>query len=311
MISMNRFMVLTLMLVLATGASAQRKTKIVESTNVTQDEGMVLKRKVAIGRFSNETQYAKGIFYDKENDPMGKQALDILSSKLAASGKFLLLERSDLSTLLEESKKGDNAVATLGADYMIIGSITEFGRKDVGKNKMFSSEKSQQVEAAVAIRLVDVSSGLIIYSDEAKGMAQLTTKTTLGLGGQASFDATLSDKAISEAIGQLVENIINKCTNNPWKTYFISYDSDAVLIAGGNSQGIKEGMTFSVLTKGKKVKNPQTGIMITLPGKRVGEAKVIMTGGDTPETEYSFVEVTTSENINAENMGNYLIEEVK
>ena len=40
-----------------------------------------IKRKVAIGRFSNETQYAKGLFYDKENDPMRKQALDILSSK--------------------------------------------------------------------------------------------------------------------------------------------------------------------------------------------------------------------------------------
>ena len=32
-----------------------------------------IKRKVAIGRFSNETQYAKGIFYDKDNDPMRKQ----------------------------------------------------------------------------------------------------------------------------------------------------------------------------------------------------------------------------------------------
>ncbi len=54
-------------------------------------EERTIKRKVAIGRFSNETQYAKGIFYDKENDPMRKQALDILSSKLAASGKFILL----------------------------------------------------------------------------------------------------------------------------------------------------------------------------------------------------------------------------
>ena len=194
---------------------------------------------------------------------------------------------------------------------MIIGSITAYGRKNTGKNRVFSSEKTQAVEAAVAVRLVDVASGLIIYSDEAKGSAQLTTKTTMGVGGQASFDATLSDKAISEAIGQLVENIINKCTNSPWKTYFISYEPDAVLIAGGNSQGIKEGMTFQIMTKGKKVKNPQTGIMIPLPGKRVGEAKVIMTGGDTPETEYSFVEVTSSESINAENMGNYVIEEVK
>lgn len=300
------------MLTISYGASAQRKTEIVEPTVKTvKDDGMVLKRKVAIGRFSNETQYAKGIFYDKENDPMGKQALDILSAKLAASGKFLLLERSDLTSLLEECQKSGGGSSTIGADYMIIGSITEYGRKNTGKNGVFTSQKTQTVEAAVAIRLVDVSTGLIIYSDEAKGSAELTTKTSMGIGGQASYDATLSDKAISEAINQLVENIINKCTNSPWKTYFLSYDNDAVLIAGGKSQGIKTGMVFNIKTQGKKVKNPQTGIMITLPGKNVGTAKVTMTGGDTPETEYSFVEVTSSETIDSNNMSNYIIEQIK
>ena len=309
---MKKIILLAMMMVVCYGASAQREVEVVETpTQSTQEDGLVLKRKVAIGRFSNETQYAKGIFYDKENDPMGKQALDILSSKLATSEKFLLLERNDLAALLEECQKGESVASTVGADYMIIGSITEFGRKNIGKDKVFSSEKTQMVEAAVAIRLVDVSTGLIFYSDEAKGSAELTTKTTLGIGGKAGFDATLSDKAISEAIGQLVENIINKCTDTPWKTYFISYDADAILIAGGKSQGIKDGMTFSIMSKGKKVKNPQTGIMITLPGKEVGTAKVIMSGGETPETEYSFVEVTTSEEINAENMDNYIIKEMK
>lgn len=268
-----------------------------------------LKRKVAIGRFSNETQYAKGIFYDKENDPMGKQALDILSSKLAASEKFLLLERSDLSKLLDENKiDGNDLSATIGADYLIIGSITEYGRKNVGKQGVFSATKMQVVEAAVSIRLVDVSSGLIIYSDEARGEAQTTSKTTLGFGGTAGFDATLSDKAISEAIGQLVENIINKCTDKPWRTYFLSYDDEAKLIAGGKTQGLTSGMTLSVKTKGKKVKNPQTGIVIELPGKEVATATVLMSQGDTPETEYSFVEVSGGD-VDANNLSNYYIEE--
>lgn len=293
-------------------AFGQRKVEIIENVqNSGQEKGMVIKKKVAIGRFSNETQYAKGIFYNRENDPMGKQALDILSAKLAASNKFLLLERSDLSTLLEECQKGGNTTATIGADYMIIGSITEYGRKDTGKNGVFSSSKTQTVEAAVAIRLVDVSTGLIIYSDEAKGSAELTTKTTMGVGGKAGYDATLSDKAISEAIGQLVENIINKCSDNPWKTYFLSYDSDAILIAGGASQGLKEGMVFDVKTKGKSVKNPQTGVMIQLPGKTIGKATVLTTGGDTPETEFSFVDVTTDHAIDSENLSNYIIEEIK
>ena len=122
-------------------------------------DGKTLKRKVAIGRFSNETQYGKGLFYDKENDPMRKQALDILSSKLAASGKFILLEREDLDLLVEES---GGEMQKIGADYIILGSITQFGRKTEGDNRVFSQTKTQTVEAAVSVRLVEVSSGLII-----------------------------------------------------------------------------------------------------------------------------------------------------
>ncbi len=292
---------------------AQRKVKIVEPVQQSVVEtGRVIKRKVAIGRFSNETQYAKGIFYDKENDPMGKQALDILSAKLAASGKFMLLERGDLEKLLEEAKNSENGAATIGADYLIIGSITEFGRKNTGKSGVFTNVKTQTVEAAVAIRLVDVSTGLIIYSDEGKGSAELTTKTTMGVGGRADYDATLSDKAISEAIGQLVENIINKCTNKPWRSYFLAYDADAQLISGGASQGIKAGDIFNVKTKGKKVKNPQTGVMIELPGKVIGTVTVVDTAGDTPETEYSYVTFSGNGiNIDANKLSDYIIEEIK
>ena len=202
--------------------------------------------------------------------------------------------------------------ATIGADYMIIGSITEFGRKNVGKSGVFSATKSQIVEAAVAIRLVDVSTGLIIYSDEGKGSAELTTRTTMGVGGKADYDATLSDKAISEAIGQLVENIINKCTDKPWRTFFLSFDNDTQLIAGGASQGIKVGDKFNVMTKGKKVKNPQTGVMIELPGKALGTVTVTNTAGDTPETEYSFVKFSgDASSIDAEKLVDYYIEEIK
>lgn len=288
--------------------NAQRKTKVTEPVTVEQNEGRFLKRKVAIGRFSNETQYAKGIFYDKENDPMGKQALDILSAKLAASGKFLLLERSDLATLLEEASKNNGGLATIGADYMIIGSITEFGRKNTGKSGVFTSTKVQTVEAAVSMRLIEVSTGLIIYSDEAKGSAEITSKTTMGVGGKADYDATLSDKAISEAIGQLVENIINKCTDKAWRTYFLAFDRDAKMIAGGNSQGLKVGDKFTVFKKGRKVKNPQTGIMVELPGSEVGTVTVLTMGGDVPETEYSIVDYH-GENINANNLMDYYIEE--
>lgn len=217
-------------------------------------EEKTIKRKVAIGRFSNETQYGKGLFYDKENDPMRKQAMDILSSKLAASGKFILLERDDLDILVSEA--GD-AMDKVNADYIILGSITEFGRKVEGEQKVFSSSKTQTVEAAVSIRLVEVSSGLIIYSDEAKGFAETTTKKSLGVGGTAGFDATLSDKAISAALSQLVENIINKCMDKPWRSYFLSVEDGVYIISGGADQGAvsfvsKKSFPITVIIDGKE-----------------------------------------------------------
>jgi len=262
-----------------------------------------IKRKVAIGRFSNETQYAKGLFYDKENDPMRKQALDILSSKLASSGKFILLEREDLDILVAEA--GD-AMRKIGADYIILGSITEYGRKAEGQQKVFSSTKTQTVEAGVSIRLVEAATGLIIYSDEAKGYAETTSKQTLGLGGTSGFDATLSDKAISAALSQLVESIINKCMDKPWRSYILSVDEDSYVISGGASQGLSAGDSFIVYRRGKIVNNPQTGLDIELPGTKVGKVTILQSVGDTPETEISFC-TYEGQALDTEKLANYYI----
>ena len=262
-----------------------------------------IKRKVAIGRFSNETQYAKGLFYDKENDPMRKQALDILSSKLASSGKFILLEREDLDVLVAEAGTNMNKI---GADYIILGSITEFGRKTEGEQKVFSSTKTQTVEAGVSIRIVEAATGLIIYSDEAKGFAETTSKQTMGLGGTAGYDATLSDKAISSAIGQLVENIINKCMDKPWKSYILAVEDGTYIISGGASQGLAVNDIFTVYKKGKTVTNPQTGIKIELPGTKVGTVTVLQSTGDTPETEISLCSYE-GEEVNVNDLTDYYI----
>lgn len=269
-----------------------------------------LKRKVAIGRFSNETQYAKSIFYDKENDPMGKQASDILSTKLAASEKFLLIERQDYDKIVNEINTGGVTSQRVGADYIVIGSITEFGRKTVGTQKMFSNSKEQTVEAAVSIRLVDVSSGLIIFSGEAKGEATTEDRRVMGLGKTADYDATLSDKAISAAITKLVENIINKCMDNPWKAYILSVEDKACIISGGKSQGIESGSQFSVIEKGKKVTNPQTGLAIELPGKKVATLKIDQTMGNNPQDEISLGSITEG-TIDVNALGKYYVTEMK
>lgn len=274
-------------------------------------EEQSLKRKVAIARFSNETEYAKGAFYNKANDPVGKQAVDILSTKLASTNKFILLERQDMDKVLEEMKiAGNEGYQKVGADYLIVGSITEFGRKNVGDVNAFSRTKTQTVQAGVSIRLIDVSTGQIIYSEEAKGQAETLNKTVMGYGERTDYDATLSDKAISAAISKLVENIINNCMDRPWKSYFLTYDENGIIISGGKSQGLKIGDFYEVIEKGKSVKNPQTGMLIELPGKSVGKVKIDFTGGENAQAEFSMVSFMDG-SIDKQNLSKYFIKEIK
>ena len=304
------FAVLAVVIALS-GCTAQQKVVQTQSQvqEIVKEQG--LKRKVAIARFSNETLYGKGIFYNKENDPIGKQAVDILSTKLAQSNKFILLERQDMDKILEELQIAGNAgMQKVGADYLIIGSVTEFGRKNVGNTSGFSRTKSQIVQAGVSIRLVDVSTGQIIYSEEAKGEAETTNKTSFGYGERTDYDATLGDKAISAAISKLVGNIINNCMDRPWRSYFLSYDDDGIIISGGTNQGLKIRDTYSVVERGKSVKNPQTGMMVELPGKIVGKIRIDFCGGTDPQNEFSMVTFIDG-SIDKKNLSNYYIEEIK
>jgi len=269
------------------------KIQISKTLKVKDDIPSGLKRKVAIGRFTNETRYGQSFFVDKNNDKIGKQAMDILSAKLFQSGKFIMLERADLSKVDKELKMGNHPKLDNSADYIILGSITEFGRKEISDVGLFSRVKKQEAFAKVHIRIVEVSTGLIIYSEEGKGTAFSEAGTVMGVGGKAGYNGQLNDKAIDAAISDLASNIIENMLDKPWKGYILGYEDGNLITSGGKSQNIKVGDKFNVYKKGKKVKNPQTNMMISLPGKKIATIEIVATMGDTPNTEVSLATITT------------------
>lgn len=281
------------------------------STTVLENQASTLKRKVAIARFSNETKYGKSIFYDKENDPLGKQAMDILSTKLASTGKFMLFERSDLDKIMEEMNIGgqDDSIV-INADYLIIGSVSEFGRNIEGNVGIISRTKTQTVRATVNIRLVDVYTGQIIYSEEGTGEAASEAKQVMGVGGEAGYNETLNDRAISAAISKLVNDIIQNLLDKPWRSYILDYQDDNIIISGGKSQGLTTNKVLAVFEKGKKVKNPQTNMYIELPGKEVGRIIVLSMIGDNELNEVSICAVESGI-IPTTDFGKYFIQEIE
>ena len=279
-----------------------KQSTIIKSASVAQKDAQVakptgVKRKVAIARFTNETRYGQSFFIDNDNNRIGKQAMDILSAKLFQTGKFIMLERADLSKIDNELKMKNHKKLDNAADYIILGSITEFGRKDVSDVGLFSRVKKQEAFARVHIRIVDVSTGQIIYSDEGKGTAFSEAGNVMGVGDKAGYDSQLNDKAIDAAISDLASNIIEHMLDKPWRGYILDYQDGSVIISGGKSQNIKTGDKFDVYKEGKRVKNPQTNMTIMLPGKKLATLEVVATLGDTPANEVSLTKIVSG-NIN-------------
>lgn len=255
---------------------------------LSDDQSAFLKRKVAIARFSNETQSGTSFLIDESGDRLGKQASDILSSKLASTGKFLMFERTDKDEVDSEKIISGLESEGIGVDYLIIGSVAEFGRSTDSASKPFKRTKNQRAYAKVNVRLVDVSTGRIIYSEEGSGEAINTAQSRAFSKAETGFDQSLTDKAISSAISSLVSSLVENMTNRQWKSYLLSKEDDMYVIAGGPAQGISVGTKLVVYKKGKKIKNPQTGAMIELPGKQVGHLEVAYSYGEDDFSEISF-----------------------
>ncbi|WP_217619466.1 CsgG/HfaB family protein, partial [Achromobacter sp. GbtcB20] len=62
-----------------------------------------LKRKIAIGRVSNATNYARSLLRDAACDPVGKQVSDMLAKALTESGASVVLERTDIAKVQQEA----------------------------------------------------------------------------------------------------------------------------------------------------------------------------------------------------------------
>ena len=281
-----------------------------ENENINNKKG--LKRKVAIARFTNETKYGQSFFIDENNDRIGKQAVDILSSKLLETEKFILLERADLDKINKELNMENYEPLKNMADYLIVGSVTEFGRKDQGEVGIFSRTKRQIAIAKVHVRLIEVRTGKIFYSEEGEGEAFTESGTIFGVGERAGYDSAINDKALDAAITNLASNIIENLLDRPWRSYILGFEDGKLIIAGGKSQNINIGDMFKVMKEGKAVKNPQTNMMITLPGDQLGKIKTVASVGETPETEVTFCDIVEgdfSEFISSGNFEQLFIQE--
>lgn len=173
---------------------------------------------IAVGKFDNRSSYMRGIFSDGV-DRLGSQAKTVLITHLQQTGRFSVLDRDNMDEIKAEAGIKNQVQTLKGADYVVTGDVTEFGRKEVGDHQLFGilgRGKSQIAYAKVNLNIVKVTTSEVVFSSQGAGEYELSNREIIGFGGTASYDSTLNGKVLDLAIREAVNNLVNGIETGAW-----------------------------------------------------------------------------------------------
>jgi curli biogenesis system outer membrane secretion channel CsgG len=173
---------------------------------------------IAVGKFDNRSSYMRGIFSDGV-DRLGSQAKTILITHLQQTNHFSVLDRDNMSEIQQEAAIKKQTQQLKGADYVVTGDVTEFGRKEVGDRQLFGllgRGKTQIAYAKVALNIVNITTSEVVYSSQGAGEYALSTREIIGFGGTASYDSTLNGKVLDLAMREAVNKMVSAVDSGAW-----------------------------------------------------------------------------------------------
>lgn len=177
------------------------------------------KYRVAVGKFENRSPYMNGIFSDG-TDKLGMQAQTNLAAHVAMSNRFVVVDRQVMEEIAKEAQISGQNQALTGAQVVLTGAVTEFGRREVGTvglGGLLQRSRTQVAYAKVTVNVVDVRTSQIVYSVQGAGEFDLTNEHVLGFGSEAGYDATLTDKVLNLAMIEVVNRLVEGLESNQWK----------------------------------------------------------------------------------------------
>jgi curli biogenesis system outer membrane secretion channel CsgG len=177
------------------------------------------KSTLAIGKFDNRSSFMRGLFSDGV-DQLGGQAKTILITHLQQANRFLVMDRANMKEIEFESNLAGKAQKLKGADFVITGDVTEFGRKETGDQQLFGilgRGKTQVAYAKVSLNVVNAETSEVIFSVQGAGEYALSNREVIGFGGTSSYDSTLNGKVLDLAIREAVNRLVEGIDRGNWK----------------------------------------------------------------------------------------------
>lgn len=237
------------------------------------------KLRVGVVDFVNKTPYGAG--------RLGTSASDILTTELFKTGAFIIVERAQLKQILGEQALGQTGAINpetaaqagriLGLNAIVTGSISQFGITTGGADYGIYRQKVQTAKCVVDVRVVDASTGQLLFADSGRGEFERKAQEVLGLGTRAGYDETLGQEALRSAITKFMDNLVQSLQSVEWTGRIASISGSDIYINAGRDVGLKIGDTLVVHALGKEIYDPQTKILL---GREEGPLKgeLVITG---------------------------------
>lgn len=281
-----------------------------------------MKKRVIVDDFdySTVTTAVQSVFGTTQN--IGKGIRAMLIDRLTKQGHVVIVERAKIDQLMKEQdrdagnrvKQGTGArVGRIsGADALLTGDITTFGRDDKKKNvsagafggvwgraaagAFNSSHSDDKAVVAITYRLVDAETSEVIASGEARGESSRKSKGFGGMlagfaggamgAGAAQVDMTSSNFA-ETIIGEATQDCVNKLSeimntqSDSMKKTVRAVEASVADISGqvltitaGSNDGVYQGDVFDILRVTREVKDPTTHEILDRLTEKVGELTI-------------------------------------
>lgn len=240
------------------------------------------KPRIAVVRFDNQSGYGAW--------RLGWSAADVMMTKLFKSGKFTLIERKQLESVLNEQGLGQSGVITpqtaakvgrvLGVQGIVIGNVTAFSIDRGGSSFGVGSYKRTTANCTIDVRIVDTSSAEILFMDSASSSESSRSVKVYGIGKDQDYNESFAEKTLRGAVDEIGDKIVAKADTMFSGSSVVTtmqvamVKGDKIYINVGSANGINVGDTFTVQRRGEEIIDPVTGQSLGAETATIGKIMV-------------------------------------
>ena len=273
------------------------------------------KPRVAVLDFDYGTVMSASSSIFGTNVDIGRGISALLVTNLVRNGSFSVIDRDALSTVLAEqnfsnSNRADPASAArigkvLGVDYIIVGTITQFGNETNKQNVGGGGgnwhgfgvgsigHSNSKANVAIDARIINVDTAEILAAAEGKGES---SRSGLALGGgggnwkgmgagnvdfgSSNFQSTIIGEATKKAVDALATDLGTQASRLTVRAVKIdaliaAVDGGQIILNAGARAGIHSGDQLTVVRVGREIKDPATGQVIRRLTSTIGTIQAV------------------------------------